>query len=175
VVSPDDAKGLKIRGGDRTMELALKEAGASVVSLPSSEIYTGMSSGVLDAAMTSSTSLISYRLYEQSKFVTSARNRTIWFMFEPLLISKEPGTSSPGAADDLHRGRCLAGEIRHRRRQGRRPEAGRGLHQGRRQGGRHGRSHVQSLARDRAEECLQGFRREGPERPGTARHGVGVK
>jgi len=89
VVSPDDAKGLKIRGGDRTMELALKEAGASVVSLPSSEIYTGMSSGVLDAAMTSSTSLISYRLYEQSKFVTSARNRTIWFMFEPLLISKE--------------------------------------------------------------------------------------
>jgi len=89
VVSPDDAKGLKIRGGDRTMELALKEAGASVVSLPSSEIYTGMSSGVLDAAMTSSTSLISYRLYEQSKYVTSARNRTIWFMFEPLLISKE--------------------------------------------------------------------------------------
>jgi TRAP-type transport system periplasmic protein len=89
VVSPDDAKGLKIRGGDRTMELALKEAGASVVSLPSSEIYTGMSSGVLDAAMTSSTSLISYRLYEQSKYVTSARNRTIWFMFEPLLISKD--------------------------------------------------------------------------------------
>ena len=89
VVSPDDAKGLKIRGGDRTMELALKEAGASVVSLPSSEIYTGMSSGVVDAAMTSSTSLISYRLYEQSKYVTSARNRTIWFMFEPLLISKE--------------------------------------------------------------------------------------
>jgi len=89
VVSPDDAKGLKIRGGDRTMELALKEAGASVVSLPSSEIYTAMSSGVIDAAMTSSTSLISYRLYEQSKFVTSARNRTIWFMFEPLLISKD--------------------------------------------------------------------------------------
>ena len=89
MVTPEDAKGLKIRGGDRTMELALKEAGASVVSLPSSEIYTGMSSGVLDAAMTSSTSLISYRLYEQSKYVTSARNRTIWFMFEPLLISKE--------------------------------------------------------------------------------------
>jgi len=71
------------------MELVLKEAGASVVSLPSSEIYTAMSSGVLDAAMTSSTSLISYRLYEQSKYVTSARNRTIWFMFEPLLISKD--------------------------------------------------------------------------------------
>jgi len=89
VVTPEDAKGLKIRGGDRTMELVLKEAGASVVSLPSSEIYTAMSSGVLDAAMTSSTSLISFRLYELSKSVTSARNRTIWFMFEPLLISKD--------------------------------------------------------------------------------------
>jgi len=89
VVTPEDAKGLKIRGGDRTMELVLKEAGASVVSLPSSELYTAMSSGVLDATMTSSTSLISFRLYELSKSVTSARNRTIWFMFEPLLISKD--------------------------------------------------------------------------------------
>jgi TRAP-type C4-dicarboxylate transport system substrate-binding protein len=88
VVTPEDAKGLKIRGGDRTMELALKEAGASVVSLPSSELYTAMSSGVIDATMTSSTSLISFRLYELAKSVTSARNRTIWFMFEPLLISK---------------------------------------------------------------------------------------
>ena len=89
VVTPEDAKGLKIRGGDRTMELALKEAGASVVSLPSSELYTAMSSGVIDATMTSSTSLISFRLYELAKSVTSARDRTIWFMFEPLLISKE--------------------------------------------------------------------------------------
>jgi TRAP-type C4-dicarboxylate transport system, periplasmic component len=43
---------------------------------------------VLDAAVTSSTSLISYRLYEFSKNVTSARDKTFWFMFEPLLISK---------------------------------------------------------------------------------------
>lgn len=89
VVTPEDTKGLKIRGGDRTMELALKEAGASVVSLPSNELYTAMSSGVIDATMTSSTSLISFRLYELAKHVTSARDRTIWFMFEPLLISKE--------------------------------------------------------------------------------------
>ena len=30
-----------------------------------------------------------FRLYELAKHVTSARNRTIWFMFEPLLISKD--------------------------------------------------------------------------------------
>jgi len=43
---------------------------------------------VLDAAVTSSTSLISYRLYEVAKSVTTARDKSFWFMFEPLLISK---------------------------------------------------------------------------------------
>lgn len=88
VVSPDDAKGLKIRGGDKTMDLMLQGAGGSSTNLPSSEIYSAMSTGVLDAAVTSSTSLISYRLYEVAKSVTTARDKSFWFMFEPLLISK---------------------------------------------------------------------------------------
>ena len=37
---------------------------------------------------TSSTSLISYRLYEVGKSVTTGRNKTFWYMFEPLVISK---------------------------------------------------------------------------------------
>jgi TRAP-type C4-dicarboxylate transport system substrate-binding protein len=47
-----------------------------------------MQSGVLDAALTSSTSLISFRLHEFTKNVTTARNKTFWFMFEPLLMAK---------------------------------------------------------------------------------------
>lgn len=88
IVNPDDVKGLKIRGGDKTIDLMLKGAGGSDTNLPSSEIYNAMSTGVLDAAVTSSTSLISYRLYEVSKSVTTARDKSFWFMFEPLLISK---------------------------------------------------------------------------------------
>jgi TRAP-type C4-dicarboxylate transport system substrate-binding protein len=88
VVSPDDAKGLKFRGGSKDMDLMLRGAGAAITSMPSSEIYSAMQTGVLDAALTSSTSLISYRLHEFSKHVTSARNKTFWYMFEPLLISK---------------------------------------------------------------------------------------
>jgi TRAP-type C4-dicarboxylate transport system substrate-binding protein len=88
IVSPEDAKGLKIRGGDKTMDLMLQGAGGSVTNVASSEIYSAMSSGVLDAAVTSSTSLISFRLYEVSKAVTTARGKSFWFMFEPLLISK---------------------------------------------------------------------------------------
>jgi len=88
IVTPEDAKGLKIRGGDKTMDLMINGAGGSATTLPSSEIYSAMSSGVLDAALTSSTSLISFRLNETAKSVTTARNKSFWFMFEPLLISK---------------------------------------------------------------------------------------
>lgn len=88
IINPDDAKGLKIRGGDKTMDLLLQGAGGSATNMASSEIYSAMSSGVLDAAVTSSTSLISFRLYEVAKSVTTARNKSFWFMFEPLLISK---------------------------------------------------------------------------------------
>jgi TRAP-type C4-dicarboxylate transport system substrate-binding protein len=88
VVEPGDAKGLKIRGGSREMDLALKAAGAAVVSLPSNEIYAGMQTGALDAALTSSTSLISFRLEENAKHLTTGRGRAYWFMFEPLMISK---------------------------------------------------------------------------------------
>ena len=89
LVTPDDAKGLKVRGGSREMDMMLKQAGASVITLPSNEIYAAMQTGAMDAAMTSSTSFISFKLEEIAKHLTSGRQRTYWFMFEPLLMSKE--------------------------------------------------------------------------------------
>ncbi len=88
VVSPDDTKGLKIRGGSREMDLMLKAAGGIISSVSSDEIYAAMQTGSLDAAVTSSTSLISFRLQEISKNVTDGRAGSFWFMFEPLLMSK---------------------------------------------------------------------------------------
>ena len=55
----------------------------------SNEIYAAMQTGAMDAAMTSSTSFISFKLEELAKHLTSGRQRTYWFMFEPLLMSKE--------------------------------------------------------------------------------------
>lgn len=88
IVEPEDTKGLKIRGGSREMDLILKAAGAAVISLPSNEIYAAMQTGAMDAALTSSTSLISFRLEEVSKFLTTGRGKAYWFMFEPLMMSK---------------------------------------------------------------------------------------
>jgi TRAP-type C4-dicarboxylate transport system substrate-binding protein len=88
IVEPEDAKGMKIRGGSREMDLILKAAGAAVVSLPSNEIYAAMQTGAMDAALTSSTSLISFRLEEVSKALTTGRGGAYWFMFEPLMMSR---------------------------------------------------------------------------------------
>ena len=47
---PEDAKGMKVRGGSREMDMMLKDAGASVLTLPSNEIYAAMQTGAMDAA-----------------------------------------------------------------------------------------------------------------------------
>lgn len=89
VLYPKDAKGLKIRGGSREMDMVFKAAGASTLSLPSSEAYAAMQTGAADAVVTSSTSLISFRLEEVSKHLTTSKvGKSYWFMLEPLLMSK---------------------------------------------------------------------------------------
>ena len=60
--------------------MMLKSAGASVITLPSNEIYAAMQTGAMDAAMTSSTSFISFKLEEIAKHLTSGRNKAYWFM-----------------------------------------------------------------------------------------------
>ena len=78
LLTPDDAKGLKVRGGSREMDMMLKQAGASVITLPSNEIYAAMQTGAMDAAMTSSTSFISFKLEEIAKHLTTGRDKTYW-------------------------------------------------------------------------------------------------
>ena len=100
IVNPEDAKGMKVRGGSREVDMILKEAGASVVSLPSNEIYAAMQTGAMDAAMTSSTSFISFRLEEVAKALTTGRAGAYWFMFEPLMMSKQIFDALPQAQRD---------------------------------------------------------------------------
>ena len=97
VVQPDDVRGVKVRGGSREMDLMLKAVGGITSSMPSDEIYAAMQTGSLDAAVTSSASLISFRLEEISKAVTSGRTGSFWFMLEPLLISNQTYDSLPAA------------------------------------------------------------------------------
>jgi len=88
ILKPDDVKGLKVRGAGKSMDQMLKAAGGAISNVPSNETYSAMQSGVLDGVWTSSASLMSFRLNELSKHVTTARENTFWFMFEPLLMAK---------------------------------------------------------------------------------------
>lgn len=88
LIRPEDLKGVKIRAAGKMFEKMLHEgAGAGISSMPSTEIYFALQTGVLDACMTSSSSFESFRLYEQVKYYTSPRITTTWYMFEPLVIS----------------------------------------------------------------------------------------
>lgn len=88
ITSPDTIKGQVIRAAGPAFEQMLAAAGASIASMPSSEVYTGMQTGVLDAANTSNDSFVSYRLYEQAKCLTAPGENALWFMYEPVVMSK---------------------------------------------------------------------------------------
>ena len=101
LVTPADTKGLKVRGGSREMDLVLQAAGAAVISLPSNELYAAMQTGACDAGITSSTSLISFRLEETAKHLTTGRGKSFWFMLEPLMMSKAIFDRLPTAHQNL--------------------------------------------------------------------------
>lgn len=87
ILMPDDVKGQVMRAAGPAFEQML--AGASISSMASSEIYTGLQTGVLDATNTSSGSFVSFRIYELVKCYTAPGDYALWFMYEPVLISKK--------------------------------------------------------------------------------------
>jgi TRAP-type transport system periplasmic protein len=86
---PDTIKGQVTRAAGPAFEQMLAAAGASIASMPSSEIYPAMQTGVLDATNTSSESFVSFRLFEQVKCLTAPGENALWFMYEPVLVSKQ--------------------------------------------------------------------------------------
>src|SRR3989441_704621 len=86
---PEDIKGLKVRSAGPTFAAMWQSAGASIVSIPSNEAYNALQTGVADATDTSSGSFVSFRIYEQVKCLTAPGNNALWFMYEPVLMSKK--------------------------------------------------------------------------------------
>lgn len=89
ILNPEDVKGQTFRAAGKAFNQMLAGAGASISKMPSSEIYSGLQTGVLDGANTSSASLVSYRIYEQVKCLTAPGENALWVMYEPILMSKK--------------------------------------------------------------------------------------
>ena len=86
--TPADIKGKKIRSAGATFAAMWQQAGASIVSVPSNEVYNALQTGVADATDTSTGSFVSFRIYEQVKCITAPGDNALWFMYEPVLMSK---------------------------------------------------------------------------------------
>jgi len=87
--TPDDIKGQKIRSAGPTFAEMWQAAGASIISVPSNEVYNALQTGVAEATDTSTGSFVSFRIYEQVKCITAPGDNALWFMYEPVLMSKK--------------------------------------------------------------------------------------
>jgi TRAP-type C4-dicarboxylate transport system substrate-binding protein len=85
---PEDIKGQKLRSAGPTFAAMWQAAGASIVSIPSNEVYNALQTGVAEATDTSTGSFVSFRIYEQVKCITAPGDNALWFMYEPVLMSK---------------------------------------------------------------------------------------
>jgi TRAP-type C4-dicarboxylate transport system substrate-binding protein len=89
ITLPADLKGSKIRAAGPTFAAMWQAAGASIVSPPSNEIYNAFQTGVVNATDTSLGTFASMRLYEVTKCLTAPGDNALWFMYEPVLMSKK--------------------------------------------------------------------------------------
>ncbi|WP_172328854.1 TRAP transporter substrate-binding protein [Mangrovicoccus sp. HB161399] len=76
VRSPDDIKGMKIRVPSRNTGLLVEAWGATPVSMPVSEIYNSLQTGVIDGAMIDTTATRAFRLGEVANYLTVGMKTT---------------------------------------------------------------------------------------------------
>jgi len=89
IQKPADLKGLKFRAAGPTFAAMWEAAGASIVSPPSNEIYNAFQTGIVGATDTSLGTFASTRLYEVTSCLTAPGDNALWFMYEPVLMSKK--------------------------------------------------------------------------------------
>jgi len=89
IQDPKDMAGMKFRAAGPTFAAMWQAAGASIVSPPSNEIYNAFQTGVVTGTDTSLGTFASMRLYEVTKCLTAPGNNALWFMYEPVLMSKK--------------------------------------------------------------------------------------
>lgn len=71
-----DLKGMKVRVPSRNTGLLVEAWGATPVSMPVSEIYNAMQTGVIDGAMIDGTAVGAFKLAEVANFITKGMKTT---------------------------------------------------------------------------------------------------
>jgi TRAP-type C4-dicarboxylate transport system substrate-binding protein len=87
LATPADAKGLSARGGGVYRDLALRMAGAGLTPMVSAEIYSAAQRGMLEAVITSPSSMAAFKLYEVFDHYLAPTARAFDYGMEPICIS----------------------------------------------------------------------------------------
>lgn len=89
ITNPESVRGLTTRAAGKMFDVMLAGAGASIASMKSPEVYQALQTGVLTGVNTSSESFLSFKLYEQLTCMTPPGKYALWFMYQPIMMSKK--------------------------------------------------------------------------------------
>ena len=89
IALPPDTRGMKMRGAGKATEDMLRSSGAAITSMPSTELYFALQSGVLDALMTTYSSFQSFRLYEVLDHLVVGRQNYVFSTLCGIVISNK--------------------------------------------------------------------------------------
>ena len=79
LVSPDDFKGVKIRGINSLVDAGLVALGAAPSAMSGSKVYQALSTGVIDAGLTDISAAYSRKYYEVQDYVTVSPLFSVFF------------------------------------------------------------------------------------------------
>ena len=89
IALPKDTHALKMRGAGKATEDMLRATGAAITSMPSTELYFALQSGVLDGLMTTYSSFQSFRLYEVLDHLVVGRGNYVFSTLCGIVIANK--------------------------------------------------------------------------------------
>lgn len=98
IKSLEDLKGLKIRVSSRNVGDLLTAWGTSPVSMPITEVYNSMSTGVIDGVYTDASVLQSFKLNEVTQYVTKGMHSALSPQFLSMNRDSWEGLDEAGKA-----------------------------------------------------------------------------
>lgn len=69
VIRPKDLKGVSVRVSGKCVSTGYQNAGASIVAMPSAELYTALQRKTIDACLTSADTVLTSHIYEVTNFI----------------------------------------------------------------------------------------------------------
>lgn len=108
LITPEDFQGIKIRGLSRVFDAGLIAMGASPATMPGSEVYQGLQTGVIDAAVTSAGAVYSRRYFEVQDYAVASNLITV---YQNIIVNPQWWESLPGDLQDLVKSAASNAEV----------------------------------------------------------------